>query len=239
MKFVLSAFLAVGFAANSYGSLVLQSTTPSFDVTGSGLGAVNTVLTFQSPANSSTETGCVAYNGTTSVTTGCGFANSTVLNGQSQTNTPTLGSVGISSAANIGLVLNASEPAGNSLGIDQVVLNLYSSTGTNIFSAACSNCNVVAPSTLSGTGSSGFLFLLDSAQAATANTAINNNGGFGSVRIGVGSSLSQATGGNETFYVANVQGQSEPPAGVPEPTTMALMGAGLVGLSLIRKRVRS
>src|SRR6266516_4095967 len=46
------------------------------DLTGTGLGAVNTVLTIQSPGNTNVATGCVGYNGSgdTFLSDVCAFA---------------------------------------------------------------------------------------------------------------------------------------------------------------------
>jgi hypothetical protein len=250
MKLIPLSVLALGFSAHAFGSLVLTSTTPTFDVTGTGLGAVNTVLTIQSPGSSSNESGCVAPSGAGTVAStsgGCtGFTNNTVLTGASQIGTPTLGAVGIAAANEIGIVLNASEPGGaaNSLTVNNVALTLYGSGGTSqTFTCAASgtgDCtDVVLAQTLSGTGASGFLFVLDSAQALQAQTFITTNGGFSTVRAGVGASLSNATGGNETFYLVRQQDGSDEPSAVPEPTTSALLGGGLLALGLFRRRKQS
>ena len=50
-----------GAAQMSFGSLILQSLTP---LTGTGLGTEPTILTIQSPNNSSSEIGCVGATST-------------------------------------------------------------------------------------------------------------------------------------------------------------------------------
>src|SRR5215470_3611202 len=71
------------------------------DLGGVGLGAVNTVLTFTSPGNSTIETGCVAPSGSGTTTSGCGFADNQV---QAQLGTPSLAAAGIGSAADLRVV---------------------------------------------------------------------------------------------------------------------------------------
>lgn len=235
-KFAMGAMILGLAGSNAFASLVLvgSNTTPSIDINGTGLGAVNTVLTVQSPANSSTESGCVAPGpGTTSVTTNCGFTNSTVLTGNSQIGTPTFSSVGISNGGNIGIVLNSAEPGNaSSITVSSLVLTLYGTGG------ATQTHTLAAPVTLqataNGTGNSGYLFALTQTEADEATSFLSSNTG---ARIGLGASLDNATGGNETFFLFNRNLQGEAP-GVPEPTSLALLGLGLAGLGLYRKRAQ-
>src|SRR3954468_501578 len=110
LAMAVGAALALGSTAAS-ASLVLVSPT---DVNGAGLGAVNTVLTISSPGSTSTETGSVGLN-----TSGVQVTSGDVLTGTSQTQTRTLGTVGINSAASLRVVFNASEPgnADNSINL--------------------------------------------------------------------------------------------------------------------------
>ena len=244
-------------------SLILLSPT---EMSGTGLGAVNTVLTLQSAANATIETGCVGVvNGATS-SASCGFTDANV---QTQSGTPTLQSVGVTDASNLRIVFNAAEP-GNALDImlNSLVLTFYNSTGTAAMSFSLfPGSGILFPSTQSGVGNSGFVFALttptlcafggvtcpgDINEAATAQTFINANGGVGSVRVGLGASAGvaaggpgSATGGMETFFVEGVGTVGGPGGGgggspIPEPASMALIGAGLVTLAISqRRRIRA
>ena len=90
--FLRGFILFAGCASLASASIILVSPV---EISGTGLGAVNTVLTLQSPANSTIETGCVAPSGGGTTTSGCGFTDSKV---QAQFNTPTLAAAGVASA---------------------------------------------------------------------------------------------------------------------------------------------
>lgn len=245
-KFVLIGTL---FAVqSSFGSLILTS---PIAVSGTGLGTEPTLLTIQSQGSSSTEAGCV---GSTSTQIGTSFnasgvctgASGDVLTGTSQIGPQTLAAAGITTASTFGIVFNAAEPGGDSITLTGLTASFYSSTGTFLYQTSGFSCaglgaTCTFPSTATGTGKSGFLFSLDTAQQAAATAA----GAFSSSSnlVGLSASASSATGGNETFYLANISGSGGGGGGgqVPEPGTMMLTGGVLVGLGsfLKRKVVRS
>ncbi len=224
-----AVMLFAGFASLAPASLILES---SLEHSGTGLGAVNTLLTLQSPGGATIETGCAAPSGADSTTAGCGFTDSSV---QAQFGTPTL--------ADLRVVFNASEPGSDpDIQLNQLVLTLYDAVGTAIDTHSLA-APVLFPTVANGTGRSGFLFRLDDAQATSAQTIINANGGLSAVRMGLGASVGvaaggtgSATGGPETFFVENVTSIG---GIVPEPASIVLIGAGLAGLVAINKRRRT
>lgn len=243
--FAAGALLLASVGA-SFGSVILLS---PLEQSGSGLGAVNTVLTLR--GSGGTESGCVGLNsGGTVSTEGCGQPDSTV---QNQASVPTLAALGVLDASDIRVVFNASEP-GNArdIQLNLLTLTLYSSTGTNSISF-----NTVAPyyfpTTAAGVGNSGYVFGLDAPQAAAAQSFIVNNGNVGDVRVGLAASVGcggsitclgpnpndgAATGGLETFYV---QSNGNIPSGdnpVPESSSLLMMGGGFGALLAFARRRR-
>jgi hypothetical protein len=224
---VAAAVVALSAALPAHAMLVLQGPE---DFNGTGLGSVNTVLTLQSPANSTDEEGSVArmVGSTTDVISG------DAMTGASQTQTRSIEELGITSASDIRVVFNALEPGNgaNSISLDDLVLTIFSPTGTELFSTGAFT-PIDFADTFTGAGNSGFVFALDAAQAAAAQAAAFA-GDFGANLFGLSASLSDATGGFETFFVASAGGV--PP--IPEPQTYALMLAGLgaIGFMAFRRR---
>jgi hypothetical protein len=207
------------------------------DLTGTGLGAVNTILTVTSPGATTDESGCVAFGGVTGAPACFGTGNT---GGDEQpgvaTQTRTIAQSGATSAAAFVIVLNALEPAGNSVSLDSLSVQFYDPTGAVLYTASLA-APVNIPDTAPGAGNAGFAFVLDPVQRAEAQTA----GAFSNPAnvIGLSATLSDATGGFETFFVA-----SRPAVGVPfdvdpipEPATYLTLGAGLVMLGFSHRRM--
>jgi hypothetical protein len=221
--------LALG-AASANASLVLVGPQ---DFSGTGLGAVNTILTISSLANTSFESGSVAFGNATS---------GDVMTGASQTQTRTLGELGITSAADLRVVFNALEPGNGDSGITltNLVLNIWSPTGTLLFTSGAFSTQTFAD-TETGAGNSGFVFALDAAQQAAAAAAFG--AGFGSNVVGLTATAGcnagspagcmGATGGFETVFVASAA--SLVPS-IPEPEIYALLLAGLGVAGTVAKR---
>jgi hypothetical protein len=256
MKFTLSkvaaaAIAAVAFTAPhaAFGSLVYNS---QIFVSAQGFGNVPRDLTLQSPNNETFESGAVGVSNTGAITFGSAIADNLVFMGNGVTNSsslsaglvnpladdqkygiPTTGALGITNASQIGVLFNATEPAGNSVTITDLTLKFYTSTGG--FLGAIDGQQTFA-STLPGNGSAGFVFTIDDAQRPTVQGWLNQ-GGAGTkmaLEASIGGVTGGATGGPESFTILNVGTV----AAVPEPETYALMLAGLGALGFMSRRRR-
>lgn len=215
--------IAMAFAATSANAQLTYLGPQDFG--GTGLGAVNTVLTIQGRGS---ETGSVGLDGAgNQVITG------DALTGASQTTVRSLGELGLTSAADLRVVFNANEPgneATNGINLSDLVLSIFSPTGTLLFSSGPFSA-VSFADTFNGTGNSGFVFGLDGAQSALAQ-ATGFAGNFGDNVIGLSATATLASGGPETFFITNAA------APVPEPATYGMLGLGLLGLTWLRRKNR-
>lgn len=230
--------LALAVAQLSYADLIPIGPVP---LSGAGLGAVNTVLTFTSPANSTDESGCVAAgDGGVLVTgsTACpengpsGLLAFTGGDEQAQNNVYSASSLGLIDFANLQLIFNASEPgntAGQGITIENLALTLWDPDGGSILGAFYITEPYVIEDAFQGVGNAGFGFQLDPTQAGDANLLLSF---FPNLYIGAAASASDATGGLETLSIRTVAGSGDE---IPEPGTTALMLiGGVAGLTIRR-----
>ena len=259
MKFAITkvaagAVAALAFAAPhaAFGSLVYNST---IFVSAQGFGNVPRDLTLQSPGSSTFESGAVGVDSTGAISFGTAVADNLVFMGNGVTNAsgtaaglvspladdqkygiPTIGSLGITNANQIGVLFNATEPAGNAVAVTDLTLKFYTNGGT--FLGAIDGQQTFAD-TFQGNGSAGFVFTIDALQQAQVNTWLNTGGSGTKMALeaslgGVTPSTS-ATGGPESFAILNVATV----AAVPEPETYALMLAGLGVIGFLARRRRT
>jgi len=213
------------------------------DLTGTGLGAVNTVLTLTSPENSTDEKGCVGRIG------GCpgGVLNSTPsdtgriiggtlggneFTGDSQTKTILGSTLSSNLASNLRIVFNPSEPGSatqQNITLNDLRVTIYNADGSVQFSSGTLPATIPFADATGGVGQAGFFFRLDATQAAAAGTIDATD------RIGLSTSISNAQGAPETFFVTSVGGGT---GAIPEPGTLLLLGSGLAGIAAGRRWAR-
>lgn len=213
-----SAAMALA-ATSSYADLVLVG--PEV-YGGSGLGAMSTILTIRSPTNTSFESGSVVWNGTTSILSG---------DAKSISTTESFSALGITNASQLRVIFNPAEPAGDSVTLNSLVLNVFNPAGTSLFSTSYTAIPHTFDQTFTGTGSAGFAFTLDAGSTAGLQTVLDQ-AGSGSYRVGLSASASMATGGQETFFVGNANNLSP----IPEPESYAMMLAGLGLMGFMARR---
>ncbi|WP_194714560.1 PEP-CTERM sorting domain-containing protein [Noviherbaspirillum soli] len=225
------AAIGLAVAASSSHALILAG--PG-DFQGTGLGAVNTILTLNSPANSTTESGAVLWNGSATTTTG------DVPNGASQSGTPTLGSLGVTSPSSLRIVFNPNEPASaSSLTLTDLSLRIFGPAGGSPLFTSNPFTALPLDATDRGIGNAGFVFQLSADEITRATSA------FGSAnnRIGLSATINNVQGGPETFFAVNFAqgggggtGNGGGGNAVPEPSTVAIFGLGLAALGFMRRR---
>ncbi|MEZ5401342.1 MAG: hypothetical protein R2729_16855 [Bryobacteraceae bacterium] len=238
---LLSGTLLLGVSAPlALATLIQDPISPV--IGGAGLGAQNTVLTLHD--NDGSESGCVAWNGAADVlgSTACGGSGAQTNEQSGQTQTLPISLGGWLSAIDIGIVFNASEPASNSIDLLDLTLYVFAPDGTVLWNSGQFS-PITFPSVDPGVGNAGFLFSLDAIQQAELDFAV---GTFASdMRLGLSSSLADAQGGIETFFILNLARSVPPDPGPgpnpsPEPGSWMLVAAGLGAVAVVRRwRVRA
>ena len=154
---------------------------------------------------------------------------------------------GSNTFANLILLFNGNEGGGanDSITLQKLSLNLLDGLTGNLLqgpgSAFTGSFTINAPylaTALPGVGNApGVGFQLDAAQAAQANQLLFLNP---TLRIGASATASGANAGFETISISRINSIQapigDPTSAVPEPTTFLMIGAGLIGVALLKKR---
>lgn len=213
------------FVPSAFAGLI-QSTPFEVALNGTGFGNVATLITLQT-ANGQTnsESGCIGFGNSTS---DCGIAADGKIKNSSETQ-PVPG--GITNAADLRFVFNASEPSGNSITLDRLEVSFYGHSSTALFTSSIA-APVTLNSTQTGAGNSGFVFEIAPGDLAAANAAL-----AATMSIGAGFAASNASGGPDTVFLQTALG-APGQSGAPEPASYGLLGLALIVGFVISRRYK-
>jgi hypothetical protein len=192
---------------------------------GQGIGAVNTALTLINNTGA-TATGAISPAGPAG-NAGTGAAQGGLF---------TFSQLGITGADQFRIVFNINEAgSADTLILNSLILTAFAPTGSGVlgtFDLAADLVGDEFTQIAGGVGGSGLVFGLDPAQTAQLQALFLADP---ALRLGLAASLGGLNGGNDVFQFA-MGGTTAP---IPEPTTMLLLGTGLVGIAGYARRRRA